>query len=94
MSEPIACLGAGRMGRGIAVVFAYAGYPVKLVDFKARSDDDFAKLEAEALADIRGVLTNLAAFGMFDPAKVDTILARVSVVPESRARKKRSPPPP
>ena len=28
MSEPIACLGAGRMGRGIAVVFAYAGHQV------------------------------------------------------------------
>ena len=48
------------MGRGIAVVFAYAGYPVKLVDFKARNEADFRKLEAEALAEIRGVLTNLA----------------------------------
>ena len=85
VSEPIACLGAGRMGRGIAVVFAYAGYPVKLVDFKARSDGDFAKLEADALADIRGVLSNLSAFGMFDRAKIDTILARVSIVPEGRA---------
>jgi 3-hydroxybutyryl-CoA dehydrogenase len=41
MGDIIACLGAGRMGRGIAVVFAYAGYPVKLVDFKARSVADF-----------------------------------------------------
>ena len=45
----IACLGAGRMGRGIAVVFAYAGYPVKLVDFKDRNEAEFRKLEAEAL---------------------------------------------
>ncbi len=77
MKEQIACLGAGRMGRGIAVVFAYAGHPVKVVDFKARSDDDFRKLEAEALGEIRTVLTSLAAFGMFDPAQVDTIVARV-----------------
>ncbi|HKS63882.1 MAG TPA: 3-hydroxyacyl-CoA dehydrogenase NAD-binding domain-containing protein, partial [Xanthobacteraceae bacterium] len=34
MKETIACLGAGRMGRGIAVVFAYAGHKVALVDFK------------------------------------------------------------
>ncbi len=32
----IACLGAGRMGRGIAVAFAYAGHNVAIVDFKAR----------------------------------------------------------
>lgn len=81
-----AAVGAGRMGRGIAVVFAYAGHPVKLVDFKTRSDEDFGKLEVEALADIRGVLANLAAFGMFDPGKVDTLLARVSIVPESGAQ--------
>ena len=73
MRDTIACLGAGRMGRGIAVVFSYAGHPVKLVDFKARSAEDFRKLEAEALAEIRGVLVNLATFGMFDPAKVETI---------------------
>jgi 3-hydroxybutyryl-CoA dehydrogenase len=29
----IACLGAGRMGRGIAMVFAYAGYDGLIVDF-------------------------------------------------------------
>jgi len=82
----IACLGAGRMGRGIAVVFAYAGHPVKLVDFKNRSEADFKKIEADALSEIRGVLANLATFGMFDISKVDTILSRVSVVPESGAQ--------
>ena len=30
----IVSLGAGRMGRGIAHVFAYAGYEVGIVDFK------------------------------------------------------------
>jgi len=83
--ELIACLGAGRMGRGIAVVFAYAGHDVKVVDFKARSEDDFKKLEAECLSEIRGVLTSLAAFGMFDAAKIDTILKRVTIVREQDA---------
>ena len=45
---PIACLGAGRMGRGIAVVFAYAGHKVTVVDFKAREPAAFARLAAEA----------------------------------------------
>jgi 3-hydroxybutyryl-CoA dehydrogenase len=46
----IVCLGAGRMGRGIAVAFAYAGHAVTLVDVKmARTDEQFAGLEAAAL---------------------------------------------
>src|SRR4051812_3525100 len=51
--EPIACLGAGRMGRGIAVVFAYAGFDVALVDFKARDAAAFEQVSAEALAEVR-----------------------------------------
>ena len=32
MSASIALIGAGRMGRGLAVVFAYAGHDVALID--------------------------------------------------------------
>ena len=32
----IACLGAGRMGRGIAVAFAYAGHTVSMIDVYQR----------------------------------------------------------
>jgi 3-hydroxybutyryl-CoA dehydrogenase len=42
----IACLGAGRMGRGIAVAFAYAGHAVTMIDIKARTPEQFAALEA------------------------------------------------
>ncbi len=83
--ERIACLGAGRMGRGIAVVFAYAGHPVTMVDFKPRARADFDKLAGEALGEVRRTLASLAALGLFDPGLVETIAARVSVVPESEA---------
>jgi 3-hydroxybutyryl-CoA dehydrogenase len=86
MREPIACLGAGRMGRGIAVVFAYAGHQVSLVDLKARDSASFEKLSADALNEARTVLGTLAGFGLFDPAGVETLMARVSVVPEGSAR--------
>src|SRR5690242_4723624 len=86
MKEPIACLGAGRMGRGIAVVFAYAGHTVTLVDFKPRDDAAFGKLSSDAHGEVRNVLATLASFGLFDPAAVDTIAARVSVVPEHAAQ--------
>jgi 3-hydroxybutyryl-CoA dehydrogenase len=86
MREPIACLGAGRMGRGIAVVFAYAGHKVSLVDFKPRDEAAFRNLSDEALNEVRNVLATLAGFGLFDPAAVETLMARVSVAPESQAQ--------
>ena len=86
MKETIACLGAGRMGRGIAVVFAYAGHKVALVDFKARDGAAFEKLSADALGEVRNVLGTLASFGLFDPAHVDALMTRVSVVSESGAQ--------
>jgi 3-hydroxybutyryl-CoA dehydrogenase len=85
MSEPIACLGAGRMGRGIAIVFAYAGHQVSLVDFKPRDDAAFASLSTDALGEVQNVLRLLAQFGLFDPAAVDHIAGRVSVVRENEA---------
>jgi 3-hydroxybutyryl-CoA dehydrogenase len=77
----IACLGAGRMGRGIAVAFAYAGHAVTLIDVKARSKDQFATLEAEALGEIRKTLASLARFGLLSDGDADAVAARVSVVP-------------
>ena len=61
------------MGRGIAVVFAYAGHQVALVDFKPRDAAAFEKLSGEALGEIRNVLGTLASFGLFDAAHVDGI---------------------
>ena len=74
------------MGRGIAVVFAYAGHRVTLVDFKPRDDAAFTKLSDEAMTEVRGVLATLASFGLFEAAAVDTLMARVSVVPEREAQ--------
>jgi 3-hydroxybutyryl-CoA dehydrogenase len=83
--QAIACLGAGRMARGIAVVFAYAGHPVTIVDVKARAAADYARVAKEALEEVRDTLASLAAFGLFAPAAVDVLVARVSVLPEVAA---------
>jgi 3-hydroxybutyryl-CoA dehydrogenase len=82
----IACLGAGRMGRGIAVVFAYAGHPVTIVDFKPRADDAFTVLTAEATDEVHGTLTSLARFGLFEESSAAAIAARVTVVPKREAQ--------
>lgn len=77
----IACLGAGRMGRGIAVAFAYAGHAVTMIDVKARSAEAFATLEAEALGEVGKTLASLARFGLLAEVDAKAIIARVSVVP-------------
>jgi 3-hydroxybutyryl-CoA dehydrogenase len=81
----IACVGAGRMGRGIAHCFAYAGYPVRLLDAKPREPAAFAALVDDALAEVRGTLTTLADLGGFDAASIGPIMARVSVHPPAEA---------
>ncbi|MFO1317982.1 MAG: 3-hydroxyacyl-CoA dehydrogenase NAD-binding domain-containing protein, partial [Burkholderiales bacterium] len=43
----VAIVGAGRMGRGIAIAFAYGGYEVDLIDFKPRPVADFDRVRAE-----------------------------------------------
>jgi 3-hydroxybutyryl-CoA dehydrogenase len=77
----IACLGAGRMGRGIAVAFAYAGHAVTMIDIKGRSTEEFAKLGADALGEVRKTFASLAKLGLLTEADVDPLIARVSVVP-------------
>jgi 3-hydroxybutyryl-CoA dehydrogenase len=77
----IACLGAGRMGRGIAVAFAYAGHAVILIDVKARSAEQFATLEAEALGEIKKTMASLARFGLLAEKDAEAVVARVSVMP-------------
>ena len=74
----IAALGAGRMGRGIAHAFAYAGYPVTLVDLKPRPADAAAALEREARSEIEGNLALLAELGAMPAAAIPAILARIA----------------
>ncbi|MER2533861.1 MAG: 3-hydroxybutyryl-CoA dehydrogenase [Rhizobiaceae bacterium] len=85
MSGRIACLGAGRMGRGIAIAFAFAGRDVDLVDFKQRDPSDFARFEAEARDEIDATLAIMSRIGLLDAAHIARISARITIVPEARA---------
>src|SRR4051794_29811935 len=86
MTRPtIACLGAGRMGRGIAVAFAYAGHNVSILDFKPRDSELFEALADEALTEIRNTLVSLSRFGLLAPHEADQIMTRVRVMPETEA---------
>lgn len=86
MSHPdIACVGAGRMGRGIAIAFAYAGLPVALIDLKPRSDDAWARLRTEAQGEIDASLRALAQLGAVPADAVARIGARVQLVRNEQA---------
>ncbi|MGJ7493199.1 3-hydroxybutyryl-CoA dehydrogenase [Variovorax sp. ZT4R33] len=75
-----AAVGAGRMGRGIAIAFAYAGHRVALIDLRERTPEAWRTLHDEARAEISGSLAGLARLGVIDEAQVSAIAARVELV--------------
>ncbi|MCY4239349.1 MAG: 3-hydroxyacyl-CoA dehydrogenase NAD-binding domain-containing protein [Rhodospirillaceae bacterium] len=76
----IAAIGAGRMGRGIGHVFAYAGYPVSIVDYKPRSSSDFADMEREIRGEIADNMRFLSGLGLMTEMQVGKALDLISVV--------------
>lgn len=81
----IACVGAGRMGRGMAHAFAYAGHNVRLVDAKERSAAEFQMLAAQALDEISASLTLQADIGACPRDAVAAIMTRISIAPRADA---------
>ncbi|MCY1338511.1 3-hydroxyadipyl-CoA dehydrogenase [compost metagenome] len=69
MLTQISIIGAGAMGRGIALLFASAGHTVRLYDTRAEAVD-------EALAFNRNLLERSVAKGKLSPVELDAILAR------------------
>jgi len=76
----VAAVGAGRMGRGIAIAFAYAGHDIDLIDLKVRDDSTWARLREDALTEIRASLVDLAELEVMPADAVDRIAARVHLV--------------
>ena len=82
------------MARGIAVVFAYAGHRVSIVDVKARDDDGYAERCGRGhRRGARARWPRWPASACSRRRPVDGIAARVSVVREAeRAGALREPP--
>jgi 3-hydroxyacyl-CoA dehydrogenase len=68
MTDKIACIGAGNIGRAWAMIFARGGHEVALYDEKPDALD-------AAMAAIRGGLADEARLGLIDDAKA--VLARI-----------------
>ena len=81
----IVAAGAGRMGRGIAIAFAWAGHAVDVVDLKPRDADAFEALRADALAEIGLSLQQLVELGAAPADAVPRLLSRIRLVPAADA---------
>jgi len=82
----IVALGAGRMGRGIGQVFAYAGRDVTILDFKDRPAAESEKLLAAAKAEVEENLKFLVSLDVLAAEKIPAILERISVAKMSEAK--------
>ncbi|MGH7391050.1 MAG: 3-hydroxyacyl-CoA dehydrogenase NAD-binding domain-containing protein [Candidatus Rokuibacteriota bacterium] len=75
--ERVAVLGAGRMGRQIALACALGGCHVQLVDLKPRGAGETAAVLADARREIARDLGLMAEEGVIAPAAVAPALARI-----------------
>lgn len=75
----VAIAGAGRMGRGIALTFAYQGYEVYLMDIKKREKSEFEQLYIQSFEEIKNQL-NILVYGNVVPQEsVNRVLDRVKI---------------
>ena len=75
----IVALGAGRMGRSIAVVFAYAGLEVTVLDAKPRDAAGRAATDAAVRSEVAAHLRALRQAEAMDEAAAAAIEARIGV---------------
>jgi len=75
-----AAVGAGRMGRGIAIAFAYAGHRISLIDLRVRTDAAWQGLHDDARAEIDASLLSLAQLGVLHADQLPTMAARIDLV--------------
>ncbi|MEK2605207.1 3-hydroxybutyryl-CoA dehydrogenase [Burkholderia arboris] len=73
-------LGAGRMGQGIALVFAFAGLDVTLIDFKPRDAAGWQAFDARTRDEMVRPLHAQIALGRIDAAQADAVVARIALV--------------
>jgi len=73
------------MGKGISLAFAYAGYPVALIDSEHRSDDAFDDLQNVCREEIDAELGFLDSIGILTPQQVSSIQQRIRIVAFSDA---------
>jgi len=83
--QRVVAVGAGRMGRGISLAFAYGGYEVDLLDLKVRTAAEWERLSAEAREEMASSLSMLAELGAIPQDAVSRLLDRIHLFSESES---------
>ncbi|WP_416898361.1 MAG: 3-hydroxybutyryl-CoA dehydrogenase [Minwuia sp.] len=73
----VALYGAGRMGRGLAHVFAWAGWQVTLIDGKDRPAAEAEALLGDAATSVRETLSLMLELGGHDAALLEAMAGRI-----------------
>ena len=81
----LAAVGAGRMGRGIAIACAWAGHRIALIDLRRRDAGAWRALSDDARAEIDASLRSLAELGALRHEQVAAVAARVQLVAAAAA---------
>src|ERR1700736_1449251 len=83
----IAAVGAGRMGRGIALAFAYAGHAIALIDIKPRTPQAVSELQSAVHDEIKRDLAMLNGVGAIDRTDMANVMDLITFVELERAPK-------
>lgn len=78
--QHIAVLGAGRMGKAIAIAFAYAGLEVKLIDAKERSTQDFELYQQQVEQDLAQELSLLQSIQFVQADQIVMIQNNIQIL--------------
>ncbi|MBN6185428.1 3-hydroxybutyryl-CoA dehydrogenase [Aneurinibacillus sp. BA2021] len=85
VKQRIGIVGAGRMGVGIAQVFAYQGYDVALIDIKERTVDESRQVLAQAKRQIEDQLLFLQSIPSLPFFAVERVLQRIACYSAAQA---------
>ncbi|BAP36475.1 putative 3-hydroxybutyryl-CoA dehydrogenase [Acinetobacter guillouiae] len=85
MIEKIAVLGAGRMGKAIAIAFAYAGLNVDLIDAKQRSEAEFEQYQTQIGADLQQELQLLEKIQFIQADQQTFVLDKIAILSKQAA---------
>ncbi len=78
--QHIAIVGAGRMGKAIAIAFAYAGLDAVLIDAKDRSEDQFKKYQENLAQDLLQELNLLEKINFIQATQKQVIFDRIQLM--------------
>lgn len=84
--QHIGIVGAGRMGKAIAIAFAYAGLNIKLIDAKDRDQPDFLAYKDKINTEIEQELNLLEKINFIQPQQSMLVQQRIHILAKEESR--------